>query len=410
MQLKSYKEATDWLFSQFPSYQNLGAKALKPTLDNTRKLVDLLGNPEQQLNFVHVAGTNGKGSTCAMLASILTENGYKTGLFSSPHIVDFRERIRVNGAMIPENEVLQFCNSILNQELDFSPSFFEVSFAMALSYFNTQKCDIVVLETGLGGRLDATNIVDPLLSVITNISLEHTQFLGDTLDKIAFEKAGIIKKDRPVIIGEYLQETKKVFEQKAKELTAPILFVQEEEIDSNRYQMPLLGEYQQQNLKTVLSTIKTLNKLGFKVNEKSIQPGLDHLFKNTGFSARMQIINKQPLTILDVSHNVAGIQQTLKAIEKINKGKLHIIYGSSSDKDVLSIIQLFPHSANVNLCSFSNPRSLNRQELEQIAKKLHPAPKIYVTLKEALKESQSTANKEDTILIFGSFFLVSDFF
>jgi dihydrofolate synthase/folylpolyglutamate synthase len=409
MHNRSYSETITWLFQQFPSYQQIGAPAYKPDLDNVKELCRLFGDPQNDLRFIHVAGTNGKGSTSSMLASILTESGEICGLFTSPHIIDFRERIRVNGEMIPEETVISFCDQVRELKLEIEPSFFEITFVMALIHFKEMKCTIAVIETGLGGRLDATNIISPLLSIITNISLEHTQFLGNTLDSIASEKAGIIKQNRPVIIGETVPETKAVFERFSTERNSPILYSAEIELEEN-FKCPLLGEYQQKNLHTVLTAVRELNKMNFMITAVHISAGLKNLTKNTGFFGRMQVISEAPLTILDVSHNADGITKTLQSIKTINKGKLHLIYGSSSDKDYRQIIGSFPSDASLSLCRFSNQRSLSRTELEALARAMGSQPNVYDNVKEAIRSVQSTANKTDTILVFGSFFLISDFF
>lgn len=408
MQPNSYEESIDWLFQQFPSYQAIGASAYKPDLDNILALCKLLHNPEKDLRFIHIAGTNGKGSTSSMLASILTESGEKVGLFTSPHIIDFRERIRVNGSMISEKDVIEFCELIRLSNLQFAPSFFEITFAMALVHFKKEKCSICVVETGLGGRLDATNVIEPLISVITNISIEHTQFLGNTCVQIAKEKAGIIKQNVPVVIGETTVDTKKVFLEVAHEKQAEITWCEDYPL-TEQFELPLLGNYQKFNLRTVLCTLEVFQKHK-KITHDSIRNGLRNLKQNTGFFGRMQVISNAPLTILDVSHNVDGIKKTLETIQSLNKGKLHIIYGTSADKNYKEIVQLFPQDTELNLCTFSNQRSLNFEQLRELASEITPRPKISTSIKNVIEEVQSTANKEDTILVFGSFFLISDFF
>ena len=406
---KDYNQAIDWLFKQFPSYQQIGSQAYKPDLVNVRELCKLFDDPQNDLNFVHVAGTNGKGSTSSMLASILTDSGQTCGLFTSPHIIDFRERIRVNGNMIPEESVISFCNKVRNLKLKIEPSFFEITFVMALLHFKESMCTVAVIETGLGGRLDATNIIQPILSIITNISLEHTQFLGNTLDSIAREKAGIIKKDTPVIIGEAVPQIRKVFDRISEEQNAAITY-SEDHAPNESFKSPLLGDYQLKNLQTVLTAINELNKLHFNITSSDITEGLNNLSRNTGFFGRMQVISEVPLTILDVSHNEDGIRKTLESINSINKGKLHLIYGSSSDKNYRDIIQLFPKEASLYLCHFSNQRSLSKKELEVLSIELGSHAKVFDNVKEAIRSVQSVANKTDTILVFGSFFLISDFF
>ncbi|MFO0495244.1 MAG: bifunctional folylpolyglutamate synthase/dihydrofolate synthase [Flavobacteriia bacterium] len=405
----SYSKAIEWLFTQFPSYQQIGASAYKPDLGNISALCKLIGNPEKSLQFVHIAGSNGKGSTSSMLASILTESGEKVGLFTSPHLVDFRERIRVNGEMISEKSVVEFCDLVQRSEHEIAPSFFEITLAMALLHFKNEHCSICVIETGLGGRLDATNIIQPILSIITNISLEHTQFLGNSIPEIAFEKAGIIKQHIPVLIGETHPESKGVFQKRARELDSQCVLC--EEIDlKNDYQLPLLGSYQKKNLHTVLCSIDILNSKGFNISEKSIANGLNNLIKNTGIIGRMQVIADKPLIILDVSHNKDGIQKTLSDVIKMTAGILHIVYGSSSDKDYESIVNLFPNHSKRYFCTFSNQRSLSKKQFRLLNKKTHLDSPIFFNVKTAIEEVKMLAKEDDTILVFGSFFLISDFF
>lgn len=410
MHADPYQETITWLFNQFPSYQLIGSKAYKPTIDNTKKILSLIDHPEKELKFVHIAGSNGKGSVSAMTASIFTAAGYKTGLFTSPHISDFRERIRVNGKIINEKDVIDFCLKVQSYDLDFSPSFFEVTFAMALEHFKNEKCDICIIETGLGGRLDATNVITPEISVITTISLEHTAILGDTIEKIAQEKAGIIKSYTPVLIGKRDQSTERVFRNIAEEINAPLYFA--ENLFNDQYTLPFLGEYQKENLNTALNIISILQqeKKIKPIDPMEIQNGLSSIKSNTGFYGRMEIISDSPLTIFDVSHNPEGITATLSALKKINNGTLHILYGSSADKDVEKIIESFPKDSKLYLTTFRNERSLTKDQLEDINSKMDLNSPIFNNPKIALSEIQSSANKEDTIIVFGSFFLISDFF
>lgn len=404
-----YQASLSWLFSQFPSYQNIGASAYKPDLGNIRKLCAFFDNPQEKLQLIHVAGTNGKGSVCSMLASILTESGEKTGLFTSPHIHDFRERIRINGEMISEEEVVSFCDTLRASNLDFEPSFFEITCCMALVHFQKNDCSIAVIETGLGGRLDATNIITPILSIITNISLEHTQFLGNDVTSIAKEKAGIIKKNIPVIIGKAEYLTHRVFKEKADAETADVIFCDELNLP-HFTELSLLGGYQQENLRTVLEAIHMLNDCGYNLTDTVIRKGLQNLRKNTGIYGRMEVIGREPLTILDVSHNTDGIERSLAYIQTQNKGKLYLIYGSSADKDISSILPLFPEDAELAFCAFSNARSLQMHQLEDWALATHPRPNVYANIHEALKDVRRKASTKDTIFVFGSFFLISDYF
>jgi dihydrofolate synthase/folylpolyglutamate synthase len=405
----SYSEAIFWLFEQFPSYQIIGSKAYKPTLENTIKLLSIIGNPQDSLKFVHVAGSNGKGSTCSMIASTLSEAGYKVGLFTSPHIEDYTERIRINGTTISQESVVDFVNDIRKTELDFDPSFFEMTFALALQNFIDEKCDVCVIETGLGGRLDATNVITPLLSVITNISLEHTQILGDTLELIAGEKAGIIKEGVPIVTAERNSVIQSVFQSAANELSSPfILFDEKVEIPTD---FPLLGNYQQDNFRLATTALNELEKFGFTYSSGDLALGLKNLNQNTGFKARLQIWKHDPLTILDVSHNPDGIKSTLETIRELNEGNLHIIYGTSSDKDISSILEEFPNEASLYLTEFTNPRSATQKQLKEAVKgKKAESVHFFSEAKSAFETAQNTAKQSDTILIIGSFFLVADFF
>lgn len=405
----TYSEAVSWLFEQFPSYQLLGSKAYKPTLENTTKLLSILGNPQNNLKFVHVAGSNGKGSTCSMIASTLTEAGYNVGLFTSPHIEDYTERIRINGTPIDEQSVVDFVANMRATALDFEPSFFEMTFALALEYFKSNQCDIVIIETGLGGRLDATNVITPLLSVITNISLEHTQILGDTLELIAAEKAGIIKQGVPIITAERNPTIQSIFESKANELNAPFSLFNENHPIPDHF--PLLGDYQKDNFQLAVSALNELVKLGFASDFHHISRGLKRLNENSGLKARLQIWKHDPLTILDVSHNPDGIKNTLKSIIKLNAGDLHIIYGTSGDKDISSILAEFPSDARIYLTEFTNPRSAKIDQLKAaMREKKNHSVNYFSDAQSALSLAQNTAKQSDTILIIGSFFLVADFF
>ena len=401
LMLNKYQESIHWLFEQFPSYQFKGASAYKPGLENTLFLLKAFDNPQEKLKFIHVAGTNGKGSTCSFLTSLLVEKGEKVGLFTSPHIYDFRERIRVNGIEIDQEYVIGFCEKIKQIELNFSPSFFEITLAMALCYFQQEKCSIVVLETGMGGRYDATNVVEPLISVITNIGIDHTQFLGETLAAIAFEKAGIIKKEIQVVIGERQIETTTVFEKKAQEQKASIIFAQEFHLP---FELSLEG-YQSKNLKTALVT---LSLLSYSIDENLVEKALKNLRRNSGLYGRMEIVQKNPSLILDVSHNKEGIEATLKSIKLSENAKLTILFGASQDKAIEEMITLFPKNAEIHLCTFKNERSQSIERLQEIKERNLNIKAVHQEVNQAIKQLLLTLNKQDTLLVIGSFFLISD--
>ena len=405
----NYQDTIDWLFAQFPSYQLMGSPAYKPGLENVQKLCEALGNPHHKLKFIHIAGSNGKGSTASMLASFFTENKLKTGLFTSPHLVDFRERIRVNGETISEAEVMVFCERIKELKLDFEPSFFEISFTMSLVHFLNQNCDLCVIETGLGGRLDATNIILPLLSIITGISLEHTNFLGDTIEQIAEEKAGIIKEGVPVIVGNLQEKTSPVFEKKANSMKAPIHYADSYAIDFDQ-EFPLLGDYQKKNFKTACLASLILGQSGYEFDFSAWSAALSNLNKNSGFQARLQVMSNNPRVIYDVSHNEEGIQHTLEFLKSdMTEGTLHIVYGSSADKDFGTIFPLFKKTDVYYFTEFMNERSAKKAVLEEYAKKSDLNYTSYALSQEAMEAAQHAANPSDTILVFGSFFLLHDF-
>ena len=409
MHNKNYLEEVNWLFQQFPSYQKIGSKAYKPTLDNIQQICQRIGHPEKELKLIHVAGSNGKGSTCSMLASILTESSYKVGLFTSPHITDFSERIRIDGECIPQERVIDFIQQIKNEPFDFAPSFFEVTFAMALLHFKESECDICVIETGLGGRLDATNIISPILSIITNISLEHTAILGDSLQEIATEKAGIIKEKTPVVIGQMNDRITDLFKSISSKKNSSIVIS-----DTNKatlFDLPLLGRHQIENFGIVLTTLEELSKIGFKTDPETIQKGLNHLQDNTGFIGRLQIISKKPTLIFDVSHNFDGIKVTLEAIQKIKVKNIHIVYGTSNDKDLSTISSLFPEKSSYYFTEFDSERSMQITEIKEVTHLLKCTEKTYFNSPRiALNSAIEHSNEDDLILVFGSFFLISTFF
>ncbi len=406
--MTTYEEAIDWLFEQFPAYQKIGAVAYKPDLSNTLSLCKQLNIDFNQLQYIHVAGTNGKGSTANMLASICMEKGLKTGLFTSPHIQDFRERILVNGIQISQERVVSFCQQIRHLTLEVKPSFFEITWALTLTHFIESKCEICIIETGLGGRLDSTNIISPILSVITNIGMDHVAILGDTLEKIAFEKAGIIKVNIPVVIGETLPQTVDVFQETVIKRNAKIYWAEKQTIKIP-FHFPA-DSYQWKNERTVRTAIQALNELGFDFSETQIKLGIENTKKNTGFRGRFEIISQNPLTIVDAAHNVDGIKQLLQTLTPQVSGQLHFVYGTSSDKDLQSILSIFPKDATFYLTEFSSERSAKVHDLRTTAESLDLKASYYSKMKDAVESAQQSANKTDTILITGSFFLISDLF
>jgi len=401
----NYKDTVDWLFSKLPMYQRQGKTAFKKDLINTLALAEHLNNPHKQFKSVHVAGTNGKGSTSHMIASILQEAGYKVGLYTSPHLKDFRERIKINGEPISENEVVNFVNNnktFLEQQ---KLSFFEMTVGLAFDYFAKQKVDIAIVEVGLGGRLDSTNIITPLVSVITNIGYDHTQFLGESLAEIASEKAGIIKKGVPVIIGEQQAEIEHVFFDIALTKDTNIAFAEEDVVN---YKMDVLGSYQQKNLTTAIRTITELQKVNFIIKEDHIIEGLQNVVKNTGLLGRWQILNKKPLTICDTAHNKEGLIYVLKQLLNEQYDQLHIVMGVVNDKNLDSILELFPKNATYYFCKPNIPRGLEAKTLKEQAKRFDLNGEAYRSVKQALNEAQNTANKEDLIFIGGSTFVVAE--
>lgn len=398
--LNKYTDCTEWLFSQFPSYQNLGASAYKPGLENTRAILAKVGNPETTLKFIHVAGTNGKGSTCAFLSSFLQQTGFRVGLFTSPHLVDFRERIRVNGKAIKEAEVIEFCKQVQAYEADLS--FFEITLAMALVHFNYQQCDYVILETGMGGRLDATNVVNPLLAVITNIGLDHQAFLGNTLAEIASEKAGIIKASVPVLCGEEREVLAEIFRQKAHSLHAPIVF-SNERIDDPTQVIPA---YQRKNAALALNA---LSILGIDTRAINVQETWLNLFKHTGFIGRLFPSIRYQNLWYDASHNVDGIKTTMESLMGMGILNPIVIFGASNDKSLAHLSEIDDVIDAWYFCEFTNPRSYGRDQLTQVIEelKLKKTERFYQVNK-AINTALENRKENQAILVTGSFFLLSD--
>ena len=399
----NYQETLEWMFAQLPMFQRVGESAFKKDLTNTLLFSKELGFPEKKFKSIHVGGTNGKGSTSHMLASILQEAGYKVGLYTSPHLKNFTERIRINGKEIPKRTVTAFINKnkafLETQQL----SFFEMTVGMAFDYFANEKVDIAVIEVGLGGRLDSTNIIRPQVSVITNIGYDHMQFLGETLPEIAGEKAGIIKAGIPVIIGEYQSAVANVFLTKATEMKASISFASE---DHTEYKTDLLGDYQKSNTKTAVAAIKKLQ--GFSVSDENIKAGLQNVVNNTQLKGRWQILQQHPTVICDTAHNKEGLQIAMNQLIRQEYKKLHIVLGVVSDKKVADIFPFFPKNAQYYFCKPNIPRGLSEDVLQQQAAAFGLQGKTFSSVKKALKTALKSANQQDIIYVGGSTFVVAE--
>ena len=425
----NYADTTNWMFNKFPMYQKIGAKAYKPDLGNIVELLDFLGNPQNKFKTVHVAGTNGKGTVSHTLASIFQECGYKTGLYTSPHLLDFRERIRVNGQMIPEQNVIDFIGNNKEKFEEMELSFFEMATGMAFDYFAKEKVDIAIIEVGLGGRLDSTNVIKPELSVITNISLDHVAMLGNTLAEIAVEKAGIIKPNTPVVIGETQPETKDVFISKAKECNAPIYFADQivdcdkihiESLDYQKFdiwknnelyleavEFPLLGYYQKKNLATVICAVDIL-KDKFTIDKKDIVTGLEFVVKNTNLMGRWQVLGRQPLVVADTGHNVGGIKEIVMQLSDMTFRKLHFVLGCVNDKDIDGILHLLPHYAEYYYCKADIPRGLDANILAEKALEAGLRGNVYESVQQAYNSALNNASFDDVVFIGGSNFTVAE--
>ncbi|MHA3787391.1 bifunctional folylpolyglutamate synthase/dihydrofolate synthase [Flavobacterium hauense] len=401
----TYKETTEWMFAQLPMYQLQGASAYKIDLTNTLLLADHLGNPEREVKTIHIAGTNGKGSVSNMLASILQEAGYKTGLYTSPHLKDFRERIKINGEDISEEFVVGFIDDNKSFFETNHLSFFEMTVGLAFDYFRQEKVDIAIIETGLGGRLDSTNIITPLVSVITNIGMDHMQFLGNTLTAIAGEKAGIIKPGIPAVVGEYNNETKPVFIAKAKEGSSPLYFASDEV--TKDYASDLTGDYQKANRKTVVKTIALLTDK-FSISDEHIKEGLLHVAKNTGFMGRWQQLHSNPTVIADTAHNSHGLKIVMHQLQKQKYDTLRIVLGVVNDKDLTDILPLMPHDAVYYFCKPDIPRGLDAAALQQSADGYGLKGEIYESVQSAYNKALREAAVSDFIYVGGSTFVVAE--
>ena len=428
--MMKYSEITEWLFSQLPMYHRVGKSAYKADLDNSKVLDKHFGFPHRNFHSIHVAGTNGKGSVSNMLAAVLQEAGYKVGLYTSPHLVDFRERIRINGEMIGKKDVVEFIEN--NKEFfeELKPSFFEMTVAMACDYFSKRNIEVAIVETGLGGRLDSTNIIDPVLSVITNISFDHMDLLGDTLQKIALEKAGIIKPGIPVVIGEKDKETRKTFEDKVLEVGAKVFFA------NDYFQVPysilsgddrqyfqvlrgkktaypelcsdLLGLVQRKNLPVVLEVLELLKMREWHISDDNIYKGLANVKELTGFSGRWEIIGRNPKTVIDTGHNIDGIRQVVYQVENTRYRKLHVVYGAVNDKEIDKILQVLPMDAIYYFTNAKIPRALDAKMLAAKAAFYGLQGSIHETVTVALAAARKSAQADDLVLVTGSTYVVAE--
>jgi len=425
----NYKACVEYLYTKLPMFSKTGAAAMKMDLANTYAICSFLQEPQTRFKTIHVAGTNGKGSVSHLLASILQEAGYKTGLYTSPHLEDFRERIKVNGGMIPEHAVVDFTKTIAPLIEEIEPSFFEVTVGMAFDYFEKEKVDVAVIETGLGGRLDSTNVIEPVLSIITNISYDHVQILGNTLEKIASEKAGIIKKNTPVVIGKTQAETKPVFQEKADQMEAGIVYADQlwtteitEQNPSNlsirlsnitktntfTYSTKLAGSYQQENIRTVRAAIDQLLQMNWRFSENHIQKGIADVITNTGLHGRWETVSTSPLLILDVAHNGDGMQKMMEQLNRFKFKNLYLVLGISADKDVHEVLSLLPKKASYAFTKANLPRALDPIQLKSLAEQYQLVGNVYANVNDAIADFRKVANEEDIILVCGSIFVVGE--
>lgn len=420
----NYPEAIEYLYNRLPVFHQIGAAAYKPGLENSIRLMEQLHNPQNEYRIIHVAGTNGKGSVSHFLSAILQSAGYKTGLYTSPHLVDFGERIRVNGKKIQPEYVADFVEKNEKMLDKIQPSFFEATMAMAFRYFADCAVDVAVIEVGLGGRLDSTNIVSPVLSVITNISFDHTEFLGNTLAQIAAEKAGIIKPETPVVIGEVVPETRPVFIQKAQEQNSPLTFAEEnisvkfieysadkmivETRDNEKLIVGLCGEYQLKNIATVLTAVEKLQKLGFAIYREDVKNGLENVIPLTNLQGRWQVISHKPTVVLDTGHNKGGIEYIVHQLKKQHYEKLRIVIGMVKDKDISGVLSLLPRDAVYYFTNAATERALPALKLKEQAERTGLNGKAYSTVEQAVKLALGEAGEKDFVFIGGSNFVVGE--
>lgn len=427
---QKYEQVLEWMLQQIPMYQRQGQAAYKADLSVTEALDEYMGHPHRSFRTIHVGGTNGKGSVAHMLASILQSAGYRTGLYTSPHLNDFRERIRVDGQMVDRDFVISFMERNQEHFLQVRPSFFEMTVAMAFDYFRQVQVDVAVIEVGLGGRLDSTNIIDPDLSVITNISLDHTQFLGDTVEQIAREKAGIIKENKPVVVGESDPRTADIFREKALAAQAELCFadqhyqiareeggfsenpcytiLQGQQVMYNRLCTDLLGSYQSKNIVTTLRAVDVLNGLGYALADEQVRQGLFNVGGVTGFRGRWFILQNNPLIVCDTAHNEAGLNINVREVQRLNRGRLHFVLSFVNDKQLDAILKLFPTPASYYFTRASIPRALEEDKLAEMAARYGLTGQCYPLAGDALQAARDQARQEDLIYVGGSTFLVSE--
>jgi len=426
----NYEETLAYLFAQLPMFSRIGSAAYKADLNNTIVLCDSLNNPQNNFKSIHVAGTNGKGSTSHMLAAMLQQQGYKTGLYTSPHIKNFRERIRINGVPISKEFVIDFTEKTKSLCTEIKPSFFELTVAMAFEYFSENKVDIAVIETGLGGRLDSTNIIHPILSVITNIGMDHTNLLGNTLELIAFEKAGIIKENTPVIIGAYLPQTKNVFDSKASEMNVTPIYADDlyevQKVNSNKnlttynvtdkstlhseiFELDLAGVYQMKNLKTVLAAEKMLHQLGFYISNENEKHALANVKKLTGMLGRWDVVGHSPTVIHDVGHNKDGISEIIKQLkQEYTNSQYHFVLGFVNDKDISEVLALFPKDASYYFTNAHIPRALPFDALQSMANEIGLLGNGFDDVNMAIQTAKNNSKQDDVIVVCGSFFIIAE--
>ena len=399
----NYQEIVDWLFQQVPNYQHQGGTAYKPGLDRIKDLLERFGNPHKRLKTIHVAGTNGKGSVSHILSAIFQKHGYKTGLYTSPHITDFRERIKINGELIDESVVVDFFEGHKEDFEAINPSFFELTTALAFEAFVQNNCDIAIIETGLGGRLDSTNDITPELSIITNIGIDHTKFLGNSLEEIAIEKAGIIKPKVPVVIGDMNPSLRSVFNEVADQNTSDIVFTEDQ--DYEMYETDLLGSFQQRNIHTAVTAVMLL-KNTWNLDQLIVNEALCNIASLTNFKGRLQRVSINPRVIFDAAHNEEGIKNLLKEIDHFYYNDLRIVYGSSNDKDWAGIIRNFPMEAIYYFTEFDSKRSVTKEEFDEELKNKKLIYNAYHSVEEALSRCKSDAKSNDLILVCGSFYMM----